>query len=268
MWITAWPGLSSSVSTRGQYGLGPLVGARPKAAPEFIGATNRAHRRQARLAELDQRLASIARQRAELAARSERALGSLADLDRARAELPRTAPVARAMEAAARAAVLLTAARDRVPGRPPAWTRRSPSWTPGIDGCGIPAPIAEIATTADLVDAAERAVADFERAAADLVRAREDAARLGEELSIRRERIERLDDENDEAAEILAGPSGRASDRGGEAGRRRAGQRRRVRADLRRDPGRRAGPAPGPAAAARRRGEPEPGARQPGPGPG
>ncbi len=193
------------VTTRAQFGFGPLVGARPKSAPEFIGATNRAHRRQVRLAELDQQLADAARQREELATRSGRAQASLADLDKARAELPKTAPVAKAMEAVARAAVLLTAARDQVAGA-----------TAGLDKAVAEVDARnrrlrhtgadrEIATTAELVDSAERAVADFERAAADLVRAREDAARLSEDLEIRRDRIGRLDDENAEAAEILAG---------------------------------------------------------------
>jgi len=198
-------GTALVVSTRAQYGFGPLVGARPKPAPEFIGATNRAHRRQARLAELDQRLATIARQRAELATRAERARTALADVDRARSELPKTATVTKAREAAARAAVLLTAARDRVAGATASLDKAVAELDARNRRLRHTGADREIATSADLVDAAERAVADFERAAADLVRAREDAARLDEDLAIRRERIERLDDENDEAAEILAG---------------------------------------------------------------
>ena len=44
------------VSTRAQFSYGVHVGARPKAVPEYIGATNRAARRRARLEEQDRKL--------------------------------------------------------------------------------------------------------------------------------------------------------------------------------------------------------------------
>ena len=86
------------MTTRAQYSYGPHLGARPKAAPEFIGATNRASRRRARLAELDRELSELARQRDDVAAQLQRAEIALTDLGRARAELPRTAPVTEAIK--------------------------------------------------------------------------------------------------------------------------------------------------------------------------
>ncbi len=62
----------------------------------------------------------------------------------------------------------------------------------------------DMPTSADQVDAVDRAVTDFEQAAGDLVRARGEAAGLSQDLAGRRERIARLGSENDEAAGLLA----------------------------------------------------------------
>lgn len=73
-------GGTAVVTPRAQYSYGVQLGARPKAAPEYIGATNRASRRRARLAELDRLIADLSRQREDLAAQRERVLDPLADL--------------------------------------------------------------------------------------------------------------------------------------------------------------------------------------------
>jgi uncharacterized protein (TIGR02680 family) len=192
------------VTTRAQYSYGSHLGARPKPTAEFIGATNRAHRRRARLAELDRQLAEVGRRRAEVVARAGHTQATLADHDQARAELPKTAPVTKAMKAVAQAAVLVTAARERL-------TRAKA----GLDKAVAELDAAnrrlrhagadrEMPVSAELVDAVERAVADFERAAADLIRARDEAGRLAEDLTGRLERIDRLREENDDAADVLA----------------------------------------------------------------
>jgi uncharacterized protein (TIGR02680 family) len=192
------------VTTRAQYSYGPHLGARPKAAPEFIGATNRANRRRARLAELDIEIAAIAGLRDEVAAELGRAADALADLGRAQRELPRTAPVAEALTEVADAAARLSAARDRLNeakaeldaaiAELDARARRLRRAAADHD---MPAGRAE-------VDAVERAVAEFERVADDLVRGRRDAAALDEDLTSRRALIDRLAAENDEAAGLLA----------------------------------------------------------------
>jgi Putative exonuclease SbcCD, C subunit len=192
------------VTTRAQFSYGPLLGGRPKSAPEFIGATNRANRRRARLAELDQQLAAIGRQRAEVAARLGRAGEALADLDQARAELPKTAPVAEAIKEVARAAVLLAAAREQVAGARVNLDKAIADLDARNRRLRHAGADRDMPTSADVVDAVDRAVSDFERAAGELIRARGDVARLDEDLTTRRERIARLDGENDDAAEVLA----------------------------------------------------------------
>lgn len=195
---------SPLVTTRAQFSYGPHLGARPKTAPEFIGATNRANRRRARLAKLDQQLAAIGRQRTEVAARMGRAGEALADLDQARAELPKTAPVAEAIREVARTAVLLAAAREQVAGARVHLDKAIADLDARNRRLRHAGADREMPTSADLVDAVDRAVSDFERAAGELIRARSDVARLDEDLTARRERIARLDGENDEAAEVLA----------------------------------------------------------------
>ena len=119
------------VTPRAQYSYGLQLGARPKAAPEYIGATNRAARRRARLAELDRLIADLGRQREDLAA--EGMLDLLADLGRAQQELPKTAPVPR-RSAGHQAEGQRTAARTRLAG---AKTPRR-----GHRGTGRPGPAA------------------------------------------------------------------------------------------------------------------------------
>ena len=197
-------GTGPVVTTRAQYSFGPYLGARPKSAPEFIGATNRANRRRARLAELDIEIAAIKDLRAEVAAELGRAGDALADLGHAQRELPRTAPVAAARTEVAHAAARLSAARD---GLTEARAK-------------LDAAIAELDARArrlrragadhDMpvdpgeVDAVERAVAEFEGTADDLVRSRRDAAILNDDLTRRHTLIVRLSSENDEAAGLLA----------------------------------------------------------------
>ena len=102
------------VTSRAQFSYGPHLGARPKPAAEFIGATNRAARRRLRLAELDRQIAEVTRQRDELAAQLSLVDEALANLELARRELPRTAPVAEALQKAGAAAARLSAARSQL----------------------------------------------------------------------------------------------------------------------------------------------------------
>src|SRR5436305_10330194 len=87
------------VTTRAQFSYGPHLGARPKPAPEFIGATNRAVRRHIRLAELDRQITEITGQRDELATELGLVSDALSHMELARDELPRTASVTKALEA-------------------------------------------------------------------------------------------------------------------------------------------------------------------------
>ncbi|WP_017582251.1 TIGR02680 family protein [Nocardiopsis valliformis] len=99
------------VDTRARFRLGPLTGAHPKAAAEFIGATNRAQRRRERLAARDARLEELSARCTELGDRLARAHELLKDFDRARADLPDATEVVKALRALERHSTLLASAR-------------------------------------------------------------------------------------------------------------------------------------------------------------
>ena len=181
------PGLDAAtvpvVSTRSQFSYGVHVGAHPKSAPEYIGATHRASRRRARLAACDESIARTVAAQQRLAAERDRAAGLLADLQRARQELPDARPVARAADAVGRHAALLARARQDT-----ATARKA-----------VDAAIAEVdartrqvrqaaaerrmPTAAEEVDAIARAAAEFENAATSLHGERLRLAQAEEDLA-------------------------------------------------------------------------------------
>jgi Putative exonuclease SbcCD, C subunit len=191
------------VTTQAQFSYGPHLGARPKLAPEFIGATNRAARRRLRLAELDRQLAGIQRQRGELAAELSLVDEALANSELARRELPRTAPVLDALQKVSEAAAHLSAARGRLDEAKTILDGKIAELDARTRRLRRSAADRDMPANPDEVGAVERAVAEFERAAEDLVRARGDAADLSVDLTGRRDRIDRLSGENDETAELL-----------------------------------------------------------------
>ena len=191
------------VTTQAQFSYGPHLGARPKLAPEFIGATNRAARRRLRLAELDRQLAEIRRQRGELAAELSLVTEALENSELARRELPRTAPVLDALQKVSEAAAHLSAARGRLDEAKTILDGKIAELDARTRRLRRSAADRDMPASPDEVSAVERAVAEFERTAEDLVRARGDAADLGADLKGRRDRIDRLILENDETAELL-----------------------------------------------------------------
>jgi len=191
------------VTTRAQFSYGPHLGARPKPAPEFIGATNRAARRRIRVAELDRRIAEVKRQRDELAAELSLVDEALANLELAQRELPRTAPVTEARQKVSEAAAHLSAARSRLDEAKTALDAKVAELDARTRRLRRTAADRDMPVSADEVTAVERAVTEFERAAEELARARGDATDLSEDLKGRRARIDRLSGENDEAAEVL-----------------------------------------------------------------
>ena len=191
------------VTTQAQFSYGPHLGARPKAAPEFIGATNRAARRRLRLAELERQIAGVQRQRDELAAELSLVGEAAANLELARRELPRTAPVAAALQQVGEAAAGLSAARSQLEKAKTALDEKIAELDAHIRRLRRAAADRDMPADPDEVSAVERAVAEFERGAEELVRARGDVAGLGEDLKGRRARIDRLDGENDETTDLL-----------------------------------------------------------------
>ncbi len=191
------------VTTRAQFSYGPHLGARPKPAAEFIGATNRAARRRFRLAEFDRQIAEVTRQRDGLAAELGLVDEALANLELARRELPRTAPVAEALQKVGEAAARLSAARGQLEKAMTALDAKIAELDARTRRLRRAAADRDMPVSPDEVGALERAVAEFERAAEELVRARGDAADLGQDLKGQRARIDRLSGENDETAELL-----------------------------------------------------------------
>jgi uncharacterized protein (TIGR02680 family) len=191
------------VTTRAQFSYGPHLGARPKPAPEFIGATNRAARRRLRLAELGRQIAEVQRQQDELAAELSQVGEALVNSELARRELPRTAPVAEALQRVGEAAARLSAARGQLEKAMTALDEKIAELDARTRRLRRTAADRDMPADPDEVSAVERAVAEFERAAEELVRAHRAAADLGEDLKGRRTRIDRLSGENDEAAELL-----------------------------------------------------------------
>jgi hypothetical protein len=191
------------VTTRAQFSYGVHLGARPKLAPEFIGATNRAARRRLRLAELDRQLAEIRRQRGELAAELSLVTEALENSELARRELPRTAPVLDALQKVSEAAAHLSAARGRLDEAKTTLDGKIAELDARTRRLRRSAADRDMPASPDEVSAVERAVAEFERTAEDLVRARGDAADFGADLKGRRDRIDRLIRENEETAELL-----------------------------------------------------------------
>ena len=115
----------------------------PKAAPEYIGATNRASRRRARLARYDELIADTVAEEERAAAELDRVAALLDDFRRARRELPDTRPVARAAEAAGLDAALLARARGLGRARPQGPRHRdSRAGRPGQASRGRPPPSA------------------------------------------------------------------------------------------------------------------------------
>jgi uncharacterized protein (TIGR02680 family) len=102
-----------AVSTDGSFVLGPLRGRAEKPAPEFIGATARAERRQRRLADLDARLTAVADEVATEQANELRLSGEIAAIDGAADSLPPLAELQRALDEARRAEAVAVSARER-----------------------------------------------------------------------------------------------------------------------------------------------------------
>ncbi|HEX6522408.1 MAG TPA: TIGR02680 family protein [Streptosporangiaceae bacterium] len=192
-----------AISTKAQFSYGVHVGARPKVAPEYIGATNRASRRRTRLAEQDRLIAAAIAEEQRLVGEQTRAEALLEDLRRARRELPDTRPVARAAEAVGRHAALLAQARDDAAAARKALDTAIAEVEAKTRQLRQAAAERRMPTAAEQVDAIARAAAEFENAATQLHAERAKLAQAEEDLAAQTETIERRGLEYAEAAEAL-----------------------------------------------------------------
>ena len=180
------------VSRKAQFSYGVHAGARPKSAPEYIGATNRANRRRARLAEQDRLIAQAAAAEQRLAAGLDRAAALLEDFRRARRELPATAPVAKAADAVSTHAALLARVRDELARARKALDAAIVEVDAKSRLLRQAAAERRMPTAAEQVDAIARAAAEFESVATQLNGERVKLAQAEEDLAERTETIERL----------------------------------------------------------------------------
>ena len=193
-----------AVSTKAQFTYGVHAGARPKAAPEYIGVTNRASRRRARLAEYDELIKAASAEERRLAGDLERASALLEDFRRARRELPDTRPVARAAEDVGTHAVLLTRARDETVAARTALDTAIAEVDARTRQLRQAAAERRMPTADEQVDAIARAAAEFENAATQLHTERAKLTQAEEDLAAQSETIERRKLDYAQAEEALA----------------------------------------------------------------
>jgi hypothetical protein len=179
------------ISTKAQFSYGVHVGARPKQTPEYIGATNRANRRRARLEEQDGLIAAAADEERTLAAQADRAAGQQEDFRRARRELPDTRPVAKAAETASTQAALLARSREDAEAARAALDSAVAETDARTRQLRQAAAERRMPTESGDVDAIGRAAAEFENAASDLHKERATLVRAEEDLAERSEAVER-----------------------------------------------------------------------------
>jgi hypothetical protein len=196
------------ISARAQFSYGVHVGARPKAIPEYIGATNRAARRRGRLEEQDRAIGQAQSRAREAEADLGQARALLEDFRRARRELPDTGTIAKAAEQAGRSAALLAHARAEAVSAQEQVDEAIAEADAATRQLRHQAAERRLPTREDEVDAIARAAAEFENAAVALHGERVTLARAEEDLEERAESLARQRQEHEEA-EAAAEEAGR-----------------------------------------------------------
>ena len=190
---------TAMITADGRYSHGVTAGRHCKEHAEYIGATARARRRaariadcEARLAELDARLAVLDRRAAALAA-------ALAAFAEARAELPVGKAIAAAQREHARAAGHLRAARENAERAQAAFDEAVAACT--VTERALRRAAIEHALDPEGVDRVEEATRRFESAAGDLAARLREEARQSSAVEEAQARLERAADEEAAAAQ-------------------------------------------------------------------
>jgi uncharacterized protein (TIGR02680 family) len=172
------PAATTVVSTAGAFVHGLTAGGHHKPAPEYVGATARAARRAARLAECDRQLADLDTEIAGCDRQRDVHQRLLAEVDEAATVLPAATGVHTALRALDHAAAQLAARRDAeatAAGRlDQAVAERA------VASTALRRAVAERSLPAERVDEAAEATDRFERTGLRLDAARRDAARGAE----------------------------------------------------------------------------------------
>jgi uncharacterized protein (TIGR02680 family) len=168
----------TTVGTRGQYAHGVAVGGYLKTAPEYIGATARAARRAARIAECDRVLAALDAEIDAVDAERESTGQLLSTVDAAVAALPPLAPIHAAVRDLDRAAAVLRARQEAATA---AAVRLDQTLAEqAAAGSALRRLVAERALPADVVDDVAEAVSRFENRGVHLDAAHAVAAGVAE----------------------------------------------------------------------------------------
>ncbi|MEV4328556.1 SbcC/MukB-like Walker B domain-containing protein, partial [Microbispora rosea] len=192
-----------TVTGRAQFGLGLLLGARPKPSPEYIGATNRANRRAARLAEYDETIGETSRAHEDAQRDLARANRRLEDFARARRELPPATAVVEAVTRVSQESALLAQARAALADR----RRDLDAAVAQVDAARRR--LRQVAAERSMpvaeqeVDAVARAVDDFLTTAQRLHDGRERAASEERDLASRQAAIARQRERHDADSRAL-----------------------------------------------------------------
>lgn len=171
-------GAVASVSTAGRFAHGLTVGSHHKPAPEYIGATARAARRVARLAECDRHLVDLDAELSDVDRQRQHHQRLLSGVDEAAAALPPATGVHAALRASDQAAARLAARRE-------AETTAAARLDQAVaDRAAATAAlrrmVAERSLPAEQVDEVAEATGRFERTGLRLDHARRSAARSAE----------------------------------------------------------------------------------------
>ncbi|ACU74359.1 conserved hypothetical protein [Catenulispora acidiphila DSM 44928] len=178
----------TAVTARGGFAVGTLTGSRPKATPEFIGATNRTRRREQRLAELIEQLTQLDEQLATARSKLTAAEEFVRDFTRARDALPTTKRLTDLFSKVQTAASLVTAAKNQLSKAEHQLNKAISAVATAERELRRAAAQRSLPTTTELLDAVSQAVEDVSGAVTKLVSARTNARTLEGQLAERTQR--------------------------------------------------------------------------------
>ena len=198
------PGAAPAVSVAGQFAQGIQVGGYAKPAPEYIGATARARRRAARLADCERQIAELAGRLDGLARQTAARQAGLDAIAAAGQELPRVSGIIDALRSHDRAAATMRARQEAAEAA--SSTLDAAIAEVGAAELALRRMVAERALAADAVEEVAGAIRRVERDADRLSGARRE---VGQAQVARSEADGRLGEAHD--AEVTAAETRRAA---------------------------------------------------------
>ena len=188
------------IGADGRYSHGVTAGAHHKERAEYIGATTRARRRAARIAERETRIAELEDLLADLDRTAAGLAETLAALAQARAALPRTTAITAALRAHSQAVGELRSARSAADGARSGYDESVAACT--VTERALRRAAIDHTIGPDQADRVEAATRRFETAARDLTGRRREEAQQGGVVAAARGRLERAAEEGRACAEI------------------------------------------------------------------